>query len=92
MGLLYPFTIIMKHCFKTKISSVLVCAVREINAHCFQKFGKPVETTDRRMTGERCGHLCAVAIANRLDEAWMALPPTIAFIQFFIYFPNVGSL
>ncbi|GFG34081.1 hypothetical protein Cfor_07437, partial [Coptotermes formosanus] len=57
-----------------------------------EKFDKPTEATDRRMTGERCGHLCAVAIANRLDEAWMALPPIISLISFVTYFPNAGSL
>jgi len=51
-----------------------------------------MEATDRRMTGERCGHLCSVAIANKLDEAWMALPPAIFLIHFFAYFPNAGSL
>lgn len=57
-----------------------------------EKFGKPMEATDRRMTGERCGHLCSVAIANKLDEAWMALPPAIFLIHFLAYFPNAGSL
>jgi len=57
-----------------------------------EKFGKPVEATDRRMTGERCGHLCAVAIANKLDEAWMALPPILSLVSLFANFPNAGSL
>lgn len=57
-----------------------------------EKFGKSVESTDRRMTRERCGHLCVVAIANKLDEAWMALPPIIFFVHFLICYPNAGSL
>jgi hypothetical protein len=57
-----------------------------------QKFGKSVESTDRRMTRERCGQLCAVAIANKLDEAWMALPPIVFFVHFLICYPNAGSL
>jgi len=57
-----------------------------------EKFGKPMEATDRRMTGERCGHLCAVAIANKLGEAWMALPPILSLVSFIAYFPNAGSL
>lgn len=51
-----------------------------------------MEATDRRMTGERCGHLCAVAIANKLDEAWMALPPLLSLVSLFASFPNAGSL
>ncbi|PNF34813.1 hypothetical protein B7P43_G03781 [Cryptotermes secundus] len=57
-----------------------------------EKFGKPMEITDRRMSTERCGHLCAVAIANKLDEAWMALPPIIFMVHFLICYPNVASL
>jgi hypothetical protein len=44
------------------------------------------------MTGERCGYLCAVAIANKLDEAWMALPPILSLVNFFAFFPSAGSL
>jgi len=51
-----------------------------------------MEATDRRMTGERCGHLCAVAIANKLDEAWMALLPWLCFVHILTCYPNVGSL
>lgn len=55
-----------------------------------EEFGKPVESTDRRMAGERCGFLCAVAIANKLEEAWMALPPLILLARAFVFYPNVA--
>ncbi|XP_069688763.1 dehydrogenase/reductase SDR family member 7-like isoform X2 [Periplaneta americana] len=57
-----------------------------------EKFGQSVETTDRRMTTERCGYLCAVAIANKLEEAWMALSPIIPLYYVFVYYPNIRSL
>ncbi|XP_021926946.1 dehydrogenase/reductase SDR family member 7-like isoform X2 [Zootermopsis nevadensis] len=57
-----------------------------------EKFGKSVEATDRRMTGERCGYLCAVAIANKLGEAWMALSPIIPFYYISVYYPNIRYL
>lgn len=57
-----------------------------------QKFGKPVEPNDWRMSGERCGYLCAVAIANKLDEAWMSLLPYIPLCYLFVYYPNIGNL
>lgn len=57
-----------------------------------EKFGQAVEATDRRMTAERCGYLCAVAIANKLEEAWMALFPIIPLYYIFVYYPNITSL
>ncbi|GLH03829.1 Dehydrogenase/reductase SDR family protein 7-like [Gryllus bimaculatus] len=56
-----------------------------------EKYGQPVRPTDRRMTGERCGKLCAVAIANRQREAWMGLFPLMPLV-YLIYFPNLGSI
>ncbi|XP_045463542.1 dehydrogenase/reductase SDR family member 7 isoform X2 [Harmonia axyridis] len=52
-----------------------------------QKYGKNVQSTDRRMTAERCGHLCAVALANKIRESWVALPPIVLFTYFAVYFP-----
>lgn len=72
--------------------SCVVDVLSETVFSILQKFGKPMETTDRRMTTERCGHLCAVAIANKLGEAWMALPPILFMVHFLICYPNVGSL
>lgn len=72
--------------------SCVVDVLSETIFSILQKFGKPMEITDRRMTTERCGHLCAVAIANKLDEAWMALPPIIFMVHFLICYPNVASL
>ncbi|GFG38156.1 hypothetical protein Cfor_03773 [Coptotermes formosanus] len=65
-------------------------------AECFtdkpgEKSGKPVEATDRHMTGERCGYLCAVAIANKLQEAWMSLLPYIPLCYMFVYDQNIGN-
>ncbi|XP_044762565.1 dehydrogenase/reductase SDR family member 7 isoform X2 [Coccinella septempunctata] len=52
-----------------------------------QKYGKSVQPTDRRMTGERCGHLCAMVLANKIRESWVALSPVILFTYFAVYFP-----
>ncbi|PNF34814.1 hypothetical protein B7P43_G03781 [Cryptotermes secundus] len=56
-----------------------------------EKFGKAVQPTDRRMSVERCGHLCAVAIANKLNEAWISLLPYIPLCYIFVYYPNIGD-
>nr|CAD7411519.1 unnamed protein product [Timema poppensis] len=57
-----------------------------------EKFGKSVNPDDRRMTAERCGHLCAVALANKSSEVWMAPLPIIPLAYIFVYFPNVGKV
>lgn len=52
-----------------------------------KKYGIPAQSTDRRMTGERCGELCAVAIANKCRESWMGLFPCMFLCYFVVYFP-----
>ncbi|KAK9886811.1 hypothetical protein WA026_018462 [Henosepilachna vigintioctopunctata] len=52
-----------------------------------QKYGKNVQSTDKRMTGERCGQLCAVILANKIRESWVALSPLIFFTYFTVYCP-----
>jgi dehydrogenase/reductase SDR family protein 7 len=81
------------------ISVTLLCpgpVFSNFLAECFtdkpgEKFGKPVEPNDWRMSGERCGYLCAVAIANKLNEAWMSLLPYIPLCYLFVYYPNIGN-
>ncbi|KAI4471661.1 dehydrogenase/reductase sdr family member 7-related [Holotrichia oblita] len=63
-------------------------------AECFtdkpgEKYGLTTKPTDKRLTGYRCGELCAIAIANELNEAWMGCPPLISFLFLSVYFPNL---
>ncbi|XP_049954268.1 dehydrogenase/reductase SDR family member 7 [Schistocerca serialis cubense] len=55
-----------------------------------EKFNKTVSKDDKRMTTERCAHLCAVALANKQREAWMGIFPIIPLL-YLLYFPNVGK-
>ncbi|KAJ1532338.1 hypothetical protein ONE63_000944 [Megalurothrips usitatus] len=55
-----------------------------------ESFGQDVSPTDNRMTAERCAHLFAVALANNLDEAWMAPFPVVPIAYLFSYFPNIA--
>lgn len=66
-------------------------------AHCFteqdgQTYGIDAKPTDKRMTAERCGELCAVALANKLSESWMALFPLIALLYVAVYSPIIYKL
>ncbi|KAK9747243.1 short chain dehydrogenase [Popillia japonica] len=54
-----------------------------------EKYGIGTRPTDKRMTAERCGELCAVALANRIPESWMALFPLLPLTYVAVYFPIV---
>lgn len=51
-----------------------------------------VQETDRRMSADRCGQLCAIAIANELYEGWMALFPILPVVYIALYFPNLTRM
>ncbi|KFM76158.1 Dehydrogenase/reductase SDR family member 7, partial [Stegodyphus mimosarum] len=53
-----------------------------------QKFGKPTLSTDRRMPTERCGRLMAVAMAHKVDEAWICIQPCLIFFYLAQYTPT----
>ncbi|EFA00763.2 dehydrogenase/reductase SDR family member 7 [Tribolium castaneum] len=57
-----------------------------------QKYGIPADRKDRRMTGERCGQLCAIALANRTQESWMGLFPMMPFVYTAVYFPTISKM
>jgi hypothetical protein len=44
------------------------------------------------MSADRCGQLCAIAIANELYEGWMALFPILPIVYIALYFPNLTRL
>jgi dehydrogenase/reductase SDR family protein 7 len=57
-----------------------------------QKYGIAADKTDRRMTGERCGELCAIALANKTRESWMGLFPMMPFVYGAVYFPVISNM
>jgi len=68
--------------------------VSEILQHAFTDtagkfYGQEHLATDKRMSSERCAHLCAVAIANKLDEAWIALKPVLLIYYASQYLPSI---
>lgn len=56
-----------------------------------QKFMQEQLPTDKRMTAERCAKLCAIAIANKLDEAWIGLFPVVPLCYVVRYYPNIAK-
>lgn len=59
-------------------------------SYFFQKFMQDQDPSDKRMTSERCAKLCAIAIANRLDEAWMGLFPVVPLCYVLRFYPNIA--
>lgn len=53
------------------------------------KFGQAIQSNDKRMSGERCGYLFAIALANKLEESWAAISPIIPLSYLNCYFPNL---
>jgi dehydrogenase/reductase SDR family protein 7 len=51
-----------------------------------------MNSSDKRMPTARCAELCALAIANRLDEVWIALNPMLLYAYAFQYFPNLARV
>ena len=44
-----------------------------------------------RVRAERCAELVAVAMANKLDEVWIAKHPILFFVYMTQYFPNLAK-
>lgn len=70
--------------FKQKMWVLFVCFLQELK-------GK-MESSEKRMSTARCAELCALALANGLDEAWIALNPVLLFTYMFQYFPNLSRV
>ena len=47
--------------------------------------------SDHRMTAERCARLMLVAVAHRLEEAWMVQPPVLALMYAGQYLPTISK-
>ncbi|ESO90160.1 hypothetical protein LOTGIDRAFT_218247 [Lottia gigantea] len=55
-----------------------------------KEFGGTMSPTDKRVTTDRCASLMAVAVANKLDEVWIALQPILFFMYLFQYCPSIA--
>lgn len=54
-----------------------------------KKFESQMQPTDKRIPTQRCAELCAIAIANKLDEVWIAYHPVLLFTYLNQYCPNL---
>ncbi|UYV70440.1 DHRS7 [Cordylochernes scorpioides] len=54
-----------------------------------RQLGGKMKAGERRMSTDRCSHLCAVAIANKLDEVWIAQNPVLILFYLSQYLPTI---
>lgn len=54
-----------------------------------QKLGNAMTVKDRRMKTDRCARLCAIAIVNKLDEAWISINPVLLSLYAIQYTPSL---
>ncbi|KAF6205936.1 hypothetical protein GE061_020112 [Apolygus lucorum] len=82
-----------------RISVTLICpgpVFSNFLANCFtgkhgEEFGQDVAPSDRRMTTARCAYLSAVAIVNKLDEAWVGVFPIVPITYILVFFPTLSK-
>ena len=65
-------------------------AVNAFTGKLDQKSHVAHEATNTRMETSRAAYLMAVAIINRLDEAWITLQPVLALHYFNQYLPAIS--
>lgn len=64
-----------------------------LKASFTEKLGEHVkkDRIGKRLSAERCAHLFAVSIANKLSEVWIADQPVLTIMYLFQYFPFLIS-
>ena len=70
----------LNKCCHFKINTILLAS---------QQLGGKMSEKDRRMNTDRCAKLCAVAIVNKLDEAWISINPVLIFLYVSQYAPSI---
>ncbi|GAB1865773.1 Dehydrogenase/reductase SDR family member 7 [Camponotus japonicus] len=55
------------------------------------KYGLKTEIDKNKVSAKRCATLMGVAIANKLDEVWIAKPAVLRLLYILYCFPNVGK-
>ncbi|XP_070149109.1 dehydrogenase/reductase SDR family member 7 [Polyergus mexicanus] len=56
-----------------------------------EKYGINAEMAKNKISAERCATLMGVAIANKLDEVWIAKPTALQLMYIVYCFPNFGK-
>lgn len=57
-----------------------------------KKYGRSVQSSDKRMTAERCGTLMAISIANKTFTSFVGPFPVPLLMYICCYYPNLKIL
>ncbi|XP_055599288.1 dehydrogenase/reductase SDR family member 7-like [Uranotaenia lowii] len=57
-----------------------------------EKYNKPVNADDKRLTSKRCAELYAVSLANKLPMSWAGTRPMNFIFYLGCYYPNVKRI
>ncbi|XP_058796181.1 dehydrogenase/reductase SDR family member 7 [Phymastichus coffea] len=57
-----------------------------------EKYGIPTDVASNKMSAARCGRLFGVALANKLDEVWIAKAGALQLTYAVKYWPNLSAL
>ncbi|KAL5008888.1 hypothetical protein ScPMuIL_014469 [Solemya velum] len=55
-----------------------------------ESLGVEMKPGEHRMSTDRCSHLIGVAIANQVDEVWVAVQPELTYVYLFQYLPGIA--
>jgi len=75
---------LLTHNYQYNMNCWLLTAHYEI----FQKYGVTTDIAQNKISAERCATLIGVAIANELDEVWIAKTPPLQLVYLHYCFPN----
>lgn len=53
-----------------------------------EEYGVSTDTAKTKVSAERCAALMGIAIANKLNEVWIATPPVLRITYLYYCFPN----
>jgi len=83
----------------TNIRVTILCpgpTFSQLLGQCFtenagETFKQEMQSTDKRMTAERCAQLMTIAMANGIEQSWISIFPIIPLVYLQAYFPFLSE-
>ena len=77
--------------YSTRFDIEIFIRLSDICILILKDFNESMRATDKRMTSERCAFLSLVAIAHKLEEAWLCFFPVLPLMYISQYLPTIGK-
>lgn len=83
----------------TNIQVSILCpgpTFSQLLGQCFtakpgETFKQEMQSSDKRMTAERCAQLMVVAMANGIEQSWISIFPIVPLVYLQAYFPYISA-